>query len=1083
MAIAPPPARPNPNAEGGPLLHIVLPLLGFIALTLALLAGLAYAVILFQWPSVLGLPADTEPTLRRVAEPVRLAGTEVTGAVWWLVLVPVLLLGFFYVLRLYRRDAGAVGGAWSLFLGLCRCTVYLILAGVFLLPAYQHWEETHSQSRDVLAIDVTPSVTDTRDGAPTDETPVEKLPTRQDQVIQLLTSGQPNFLRRLEERNPVFAYRFGRMADEGYHVFADGQHWSREDWEDRARPHTDEKPAADAKPWGPNEWRAWLRPDLKARPPDDATDEERDAFRKKLDLLQRHFSGTNVADSLLTVLNREANNMVQGLVVFSDGHSTEGSDRAYRELAERAQRAKVPIFVVAVGEDRPQIRIDITDLRVPDQVRPEDKFKVVAEVNGEGLADQECDVTLDVFRPSKEKAATLRPKAPVKFRPGEPPHATAEFEIDPAAFALAKPGDKGKKPELEEGEWSFVARVPKARREMFLKKEHVTDPARMLVIKRPLRVLIFAGGTMRDYQFLRTMLVREMDKKRVEVSIYLQPAPGQAQRRAGIVQDVPSDRLLTQFPFKLQDESADKADERLYNLGAYDLIVAFDPDWTQLAPDQLTVLERWVGTHAGGLIVVGGPVNTLQLARPGTNAVKLKPVLDLYPVVLQDSRIQEIERNATEPWRLHFPGATQEMEFLKLDEDPGKDLLAGWEEFFTGNSQGGKTIKRGFYNYYPVEKAKEGATIVATFADPRARLADGKEQPWIVTMPYGSGKVVWLGAGELWRLREYKQEYLERFWTKLCRYVGSGNTGRLNRRIIPVMGRKFKANSYVSVEAQIFGRDLLPLPANVKERPVVQVRPPSTSGEKVPPVELAPEPSQGEWNGRFSARFLVRQPGEYGYDIKVPDTGDSLSGKFSVVEVDPETDDTRPDFAALYSLASDASDVLARVDEDTQRRLKAALQAARPVLSQAEQQSPRSEAEQTKDAPRLYFTLQNAELIPSCMITARKEAKNRGAVVDLWDKGPSADLNAVSWALLASIGGLLLLTFVAVGLTVVSLARGRGAEYLNYVLLTVVLLAALVPLYFVLRWLDKPVMFSAVLVVAVGLLGVEWLCRKLLRLA
>ncbi len=103
--------------------------------------------------------------------------------------------------------------------------------------------------------------------------------------------------------------------------------------------------------------------------------------------------------------------------------------------------------------------------------------------------------------------------------------------------------------------------------------------------------------------------------------------------------------------------------------------------------------------------------------------------------------------------------------------------------------------------------------------------------------------------------------------------------------------------------------------------------------------------------------------------------------------------------------------------------------------------------------------------------------------MDLWDKGPSADLNVVSWVLLASIGGLLLLTFAAVGLTALSLARGRGAEYLNYVLLTAVLLAALVPLYLALRWLDKPVMFSAVLVAAVGLLGVEWLCRKLLRLA
>src|SRR5579884_4086863 len=101
MATAPPRPARSPNAEGGLFLHTVLPLLGFAALTAGLLAALTYVVVLFRWPSALGLPADTEPTLRRVTEPVRLGSNEITGMVWWLVLIPVLLLGFFYVIRLY----------------------------------------------------------------------------------------------------------------------------------------------------------------------------------------------------------------------------------------------------------------------------------------------------------------------------------------------------------------------------------------------------------------------------------------------------------------------------------------------------------------------------------------------------------------------------------------------------------------------------------------------------------------------------------------------------------------------------------------------------------------------------------------------------------------------------------------------------------------------------------------------------------------------------------------------------------------------------------------------------------------------
>jgi hypothetical protein len=1078
-----PPTRTDEG--GGPFLRKWLPRIGWVLLLTALVVGLERVVELFLMPSRLGLSPDQEVVLRRTAEPLmQLGGVDVSGMLWWLILLPILAVGLVYVFLMYVRDGRAVGGDWALFLGLLRCTVYLLLAGAFLLPAIQHWEETHSQSRVVLGLDTTGSMVQTRDGIPTDDTPLDRLPTRQDQVVAFLT-GAKKFLPRLEEKNPVFAYRFGRAADEAFHVFADGGHWSREEWEAKARARPDAKnPPPPPQPWAREDWERWLKPDLKAQPPDDAPDDEREAFRKQQDQLQRLFGGTNVADALLAVLNREANNPVQGLVVFSDGRSNEGSAQTFRELADRAQKAKVPIFVVAVGEDRPQVRIEFTDLRVPEQARPDDKFKVIAEVNGEGLADQDCDVVLDVIRPDKSLAGTLRPKAPVRFKPGEPPHAQAEFEVEAPLFPRGAAAGQGKdaprKPEFEEGEWSFVARVPKAKREAFAGREHVTEPAHMLVVKRPLRVLLFVQGPMRDYQFLRNLLVREVDKKRVELSICLQPAPGQDQRRPGIVQDVPSDRMLTTFPTHLTDETADTAENHLYNLAAYDVIVAFDPDWTRLSPEQLTLLESWVGRHGGGLIAVGGPVNTNEMIRPSFRD-KLKPVLDLYPVVLQDSRIQEIERSATDPWRLHFPGAAADMEFLRLDEDPAKDLLAGWEEFFTDGHPEARTLKRGFYNYYPVERAKEGATVVATFADPRARLADGKEQPYIVTMPYGSGKVVWLGAGEFWRLREAHEAFLERFWTKLCRYAGAGNATKLNKRISLVMGRTFTANQYVNVDAQIFGRDLKPLPENPREKPRLVIRAPQ-GGEKERTVELAPKPGSIEWNGWFTCRFLVRTPGEYKLDLKVPETGDSVTGKITVKEANPELDNTRPDFDALYWLASDAAPVLARVDAPTRKQLQAALTANRPRLELTDQ-AGQSEPDTNKDALRLYFNLQNADLIPSCMISDPRESRNRGAIVDVWDKGPSADLgvvNGILWAVNVLLG---LLTLVVAGLTIAALARSKGAEMANYLLFTVVLLLALVPLQLALHWLNQPVLFSIVLLAVIGLLGLEWLARKLLRLA
>ena len=50
----------------------------------------------------------------------------------------------------------------------------------------------------------------------------------------------------------------------------------------------------------------------------------------------------------------------------------------------------------------------------------------------------------------------------------------------------------------------------------------MSQPAVVSIIKKPLRILLVAGGPMKDYQFLRTLFVREKDAKRAELSIFLQ---------------------------------------------------------------------------------------------------------------------------------------------------------------------------------------------------------------------------------------------------------------------------------------------------------------------------------------------------------------------------------------------------------------------------------------------------------------------------------------------------------------------------------------------------------------------------------
>jgi hypothetical protein len=125
------------------------------------------------------------------------------------------------------------------------------------------------------------------------------------------------------------------------------------------------------------------------------------------------------------------------------------------------------------------------------------------------------------------------------------------------------------------------------------------------------------------------------------------------------------------------------------------------------------------------------------------------------------------EADTSRPRRLHFPGGDRPA-FLKLDP-AGEGPLAGWDRFFLDKTD--DKASRGFFSAYPVRSVKPGATIVATLAELKARRAGDKEPPFLVTMARGKGRVVYLGSGETWRLRQYREAYHETFWRRLLAYA------------------------------------------------------------------------------------------------------------------------------------------------------------------------------------------------------------------------------------------------------------------------------------------------------------------------
>jgi uncharacterized membrane protein len=1042
--------------------------------------------------------SQSEFVFRRLSEGLQVAGVEWHPFVWLALLFACMGLGIGLAVWMYRKDRASIPLGFAIFLATLRIVVILLLGGCFLLPAIQNWERVERKSRVAILIDVSASMF-ISDEIPSPTRPADQRSSRMDAVLKLLTDKDVKFLHRLLERNPLTVYRFGSRLDEEYlalkaqdplwpielwrsWVKMDPKDWLLQGLSESGKEVVREHPEFRGNEPGSAEWAlAWLKKDESEVIPPVSPDgkftladaqrlkEHRDRLDKRLEVTRQLLQGTNVGESALAALNREAGNMLQGLVIISDGRTTHGSESIMKELREKARRENVPVFTIAVGEDRPPISIQIVDLQTPEQAPPDERFVVRAEIDGVGLAGREKPVFLDIYKPGedpKNSRPTHALEAKVTFAPGEPPHGQVEFAIDPNMTEgngklppeLFKPrggseadvpmgaspasrAPTSNKPEFIEGEWKFVVRVPRDEQEAFIEAEHRSDVAAVQVIKKPLRVLLFAAGAERDFQFVRQILVREKDQKRAELSVFVQNLG----RDGRDVQDVEPERRLNRFPHTLLvGDAAAQLDpkEKYYNLDQYDVIIAFDPDWSELEPEQLRLLKTWVERQAGGLIIVGGPIHTYQLAR-AADADKLQTLAELFPVVPGDSVLPVnpnagLRPNSRKPWHLNFPGANKDMEFLKLDDDKNHPL-AGWDEFFFRKEKrqtSDTEAYRGFYSVYPVQAVKKGATVVATFADPATRLPDGSEHPFLVVMDYPQGKIAFL-AGEVWRLRSFKEAFFERFWIKLARYVSAGTRLRQNKRGVLVMGRQFTAGQFVRIEAQLFGPDSNPLPETSQVSAWI-VPALSDDPRQRQEVKLVPKRSSVQWGGWFQGRYLVLAPGEYRIEIPIPGSPDALRGKFLVKESNPELDFVRPDCGALYQMASDFDDILPRLDKETADRVRQVLlksppinevrtlpSAGQPVTTERSDRSPQSPESPTSSSLRLFFDLSSAELIPDLMTTQTKVQRNRGPVDDLWDDGP------------------------VVG------SDNRG----------------------------QPIVIPWALMLIVGLLSVEWLTRKLLRLA
>ncbi|MCH2209713.1 MAG: VWA domain-containing protein [Fuerstiella sp.] len=581
-------------------------------------------------------------------------------------------------------------------------------------------------------------------------------------------------------------------------------------------------------------------PDRKAEITDDLSDPP--SWNR---ILTAQGSETRLGEALHEMIGRMAGRTLSGIIVVSDGQSNVGLDPALAR--QRAERSDTRIISVGVGSPKPQTNIWVAGVQAPADVHRGDPFDLTVIVQGNRA--QPASGTVELYEQSADGDGSDRRH--VEDRP---------FALN--ADGLPVPVRFSRQISVP-GHYEFVAKV--VLNDTSVRELTVEDNqrhCRVEVTDRRMNVLVISSGPMREYRFVRNTLYRHTG---IDSDVWLQTVTDD---NVGMVSQE-SRKLLTGFPVSAAD------------LAKYNVIVAFDADWNRLSAEQRQFLNRWVHRDAGGLIAVAGELHTPQLA---LEADKLRDVSVLYPVVLNrllaDLRISQRADTAS-PVVLTPEGRASE--FLKISDAAGQTSTDLWETF------------SGIYRSYPVRSVRDGAVVLARYANPRARTQDG-DPPFLATQFYGAGRTFFVGSAETWRLRSISPEGHQRFWTSLIREAGQGSRQRGNPRGLLLVDRTASSPGQpITIQARLYDPRMEPLQTETVPVSIIDAdgRPASV------PDRLR---SHVQGTGQFSAVFRPLRPGSYRVTVPVPDSADVLQTNLEVTLSNLESERSEQNVDLLKNL-------------------------------------------------------------------------------------------------------------------------------------------------------------------------------------
>lgn len=298
---------------------------------------------------------------------------------------------------------------------------------------------------------------------------------------------------------------------------------------------------------------------------------------------------TRLNVALEQAMQRAAARALSGLVVFTDGKTTDPPTRA---AIRRLRSDKVGVFTVPLGSPAPLGDLAIRRAEAPRRAFVRDKVPVVVELDQLGASTGEVGATvklIDASAPGGEGEVL----AEVRLPPDGEPRREVTLVAEPQLAG--------------EATWQVVVETDRPD----LIAENNAKTFLIDLIDRPLRVLFVEGYPRWEYRYLKNLMIRE---KSIESSVMLISADRDFAQEGN--------QPITRLPRSPEE------------FAPFDVVVLGDVPGSFFSPEQLEMIREHVAGRGAGLLWIGGEHYTPR-TYAGTALADLLPLrgtLALAPI-------------------------------------------------------------------------------------------------------------------------------------------------------------------------------------------------------------------------------------------------------------------------------------------------------------------------------------------------------------------------------------------------------------------------------------------------------------------